>query len=97
MVAGCLKVVWRAEVKGDSLQMTHVSPDGDEHYPGEVSVTVIYRLTDDNELEIIFRANTTRATPINLTSHAYFNLAEEVVIVKIACASTQVVSDCLLL
>lgn len=84
-------------MKGDSLQMTHVSPDGDEHYPGEVSVTVIYRLTDDNELEIIFRANTTRATPINLTSHAYFNLAEEVVIVKIACASTQVVSDCLLL
>lgn len=72
------KVVWKAEPsdKGASLKLSHVSPDGDEGYPGKLSVTVIYTLTDANELRIDYTATTDKPTPINLTNHAYWNLAD---------------------
>jgi len=71
------KVVWSAECfagGGSGLWLTYVSVDGEEGYPGTLSVQVCYTLTQDNELEIEYHAATDRATPVNLTSHVYFNL-----------------------
>ena len=67
--------VWEVEtVDSKTYKLTLVSPDGDQKYPGELKVEVIYRLTEDNEFCIEYSAETTKATIINLTSHAYFNL-----------------------
>ncbi|MEJ2128425.1 MAG: galactose mutarotase [Woeseiaceae bacterium] len=69
------KHVWDADVTGDSLRLHHVSPDGDQGYPGELHVTVTYTLGDDDALQIDYHATTSKPTIINLTSHPYFNLA----------------------
>ena len=71
------KVVWDAEkLPGDSsLKLTYLSKDGEEGYPGNLSVTVVYTLTGDNALKIDYSATTDKATPINLTNHCYFNLS----------------------
>ncbi len=71
------KVVWKAEkLEGDSsLQLTYTSKDGEEGYPGALTVKVIYTLTADNALKIDYTATTDKATPVNLTNHAYFNLS----------------------
>jgi len=71
------KVLWQASVDGDSLQLVYRSRDGEQGYPGNLEATVTYRLTDDNELVVLFQAVTDRATPVNLTQHSYFNLAAE--------------------
>lgn len=74
------KVVWDA-VPGDSTQtltLHYLSPDGDEGYPGNLKVTVVYTLTDDNELVIDYSAETDKPTVVNLTSHSYFNLTGDV-------------------
>lgn len=69
------KVLWSAETIDDSiLQLSYLSPDGEEGYPGNLQVTVTYRLTEDNELRIDYEATTDQATPVNLTAHSYFNL-----------------------
>src|SRR5450432_2560160 len=71
------KVVWTVEkLPGDSsLQLTYVSKDGEEGYPGNLSVKVIYSLSADNELGIDYTATTDKSTPVNLTNHSYFNLS----------------------
>jgi aldose 1-epimerase len=78
-VRGFDKVVWSVEpieVHGDpALRLEHVSPDGDEGYPGTVRVRVTYVLTRDGALDVDYAATTDAATPINLTQHSYFNLA----------------------
>jgi aldose 1-epimerase len=78
-VKGFDKVVWKAEAfetkDGPSVVLSHLSPDGDEGFPGALSVRVAYTLTRSNELRIEFEASTDQATPVNLTNHSYFNLA----------------------
>lgn len=70
------KVIWETEILEDTaIRMRTVSADGDEGFPGEVEAVITYTLTDDNELKIDYSAETTQATPFNITNHSYFNLA----------------------
>ena len=55
--------------------MTIISPDGDENFPGNVTAKVIYKLTEDNAIDIKYRATTDKKTVINMTNHSYFNLS----------------------
>jgi aldose 1-epimerase len=72
------KKIWEAKDyrEGDEagLELTYVSPEGEEGYPGEMKVRVIYSLTPSNELKIRYFAETSKPTPVNLTHHSYFNL-----------------------
>ena len=58
-----------------SIRFSYASPDGEENYPGTLSVDVTYELTDDDQVRLRYKATTDQATPINLTNHSYFNLA----------------------
>jgi len=74
------KVVWtvaEAEVgdHGPELELTYLSKDGEEGYPGNLKVKATYTLTEDNALQLKFKAATDKATVCNLTHHSYFNLA----------------------
>lgn len=67
--------VWDAKPIGEnSLELTYVSADGEEGFPGKLNVKVTYTLTDDNEVKIDYEATTDKKTICNLTNHAYFNL-----------------------
>jgi aldose 1-epimerase len=69
------KVVWRGEPLKDGVAFTYTSRDGEEGYPGTLSVRVTYTLSDRNELSIAYEATTDKPTVVNLTQHTYFNLA----------------------
>lgn len=76
---GFFKVNWNGEAfeneHGKGVKLTYMSPDGDMGYPGNLLSTVTYLLTPDNTLEITYEAETDKATVVNLTQHAYFNLS----------------------
>ena len=62
------------QVDSTTLELTLVSPDGDENFPGTVTAKVVYTLTEDNAIDIQYEATTDAETVVNLTNHAYFNL-----------------------
>lgn len=80
-VQGFDKVLWTAEPftaeQSVGITLKYLSVDGDQGYPGNLNVTVVYELTNDNEILVKYHAVTDKPTPINLTQHAYFNLAGE--------------------
>jgi len=78
-LVGFDKRMWTGQVLEEpdaiGVRFSYLSPDGEEGYPGNVEVSATYILTRQNELKIEFTAKTDRSTPINLTNHAYWNLA----------------------
>lgn len=77
-IKGFNKAVWTAREMpakdGQALELTYLSKDGEEDFPGNLHVRVVYTLTDSNELKIEYSATTDKKTVVNLTSHSYFNL-----------------------
>lgn len=80
-IRGFDKVVWEAKEissdHGDGVSFSYLSIDGEEGYPGNLRVNVLYLLTDQNELKIDYTAVTDKKTIVNLTNHSYFNLLGE--------------------
>ena len=79
-IKGFDKVVWKAEYvladsDGAKVKLSYLSKDGEEGYPGNLTCTVTYTLTKDDELKINYEAETDKPTVINLTNHSYWNLA----------------------
>ncbi|UCC22332.1 MAG: galactose mutarotase [Planctomycetota bacterium] len=78
-IKGFDKVVWDAEQmetdEGPALKLNYLSKDGEEGYPGNLNCTVIYTLTNNDELKVSYEAETDKDTVVNLTHHSYFNLA----------------------
>lgn len=75
-IKGFNAVVWKViNYTENSITLFYLSPDGEEGFPGNLSVTVTYSLTDDNVLDIRYKATTDETTILNLTNHSYFNLS----------------------
>jgi aldose 1-epimerase len=74
-IKGFNKVFWKVESSSkQAVRLTYTSKDGEEGYPGALTVVVTYTLTDKNELQIDYLATTDKDTVVNLTNHSYFNL-----------------------
>ncbi|MBQ8291252.1 MAG: galactose mutarotase [Clostridia bacterium] len=71
------RVIWGAEIAGDTLILSHVSPDGAGGFPGEMKVKVSFTVTNDNAIRIDYEATTDKDTPCNLTNHSYFNIGSQ--------------------
>ncbi len=75
-IKGFNAIVWDVkEISDNSIKLFYLSVDGEEGYPGNLSVTVTYVLTDENALDIYYEAETDKPTILNLTNHSYFNLS----------------------
>lgn len=68
------KYMYSAAVTEDSICFSRISPDMEEGYPGNLTVSVTYKFTDDDVLSIHYNAKSDADTPVNLTNHSYFNL-----------------------
>jgi len=71
------KIVWSAEVLKDGIKLSYLAKDGEEGYPGNLALSVVYTLTNQNEIVMHYQASSDKATPVNVTNHTYFNLAGE--------------------
>ncbi|MBQ5486362.1 MAG: galactose mutarotase [Bacteroidales bacterium] len=69
--------VWDSRIIGDAVEFMYISEDGEAGYPGNLKVVAHYEWSEDNALELTFTAETDKATVVNLTNHAYFNLNGE--------------------
>ncbi|MFI3286110.1 MAG: aldose epimerase family protein [Rikenellaceae bacterium] len=77
-VKGLDSVVWNVtEVSTSHIKFHYTSQDGEEGFPGTLSIDMLYRLTDQNEFVIEYSATTDKTTPVNLTHHSFFNLRGE--------------------
>ena len=77
-IKGFNSVVWDARQPDEkTLELTYLSKDGEEGFPGNLQVVVCYHLTEENALEISYKATTDKTTLVNLTNHSYFNLSGE--------------------
>lgn len=76
-IVGYSHKVWKSAVKDDKLVLTMESPDGEENYPGNLTLTVTFSWSEDNEIGILYEATCDRDTIINVTNHTYFNLNGE--------------------
>lgn len=75
---GFCEVVWEGnQVDKNTLELTYLSPDGEQGFPGNLKTKVVYQLTDNNELKVEYRATTDKPTVVNLTHHSFFNLKGE--------------------
>jgi len=78
-IKGFNKAVWTALVRptkgGQSLELDYLSKDGEEGFPGNLKVKLVFSLADDNSLRMVYNATTDKKTVLNLTNHSYFNLA----------------------
>ena len=74
---GFQAVVWEAQQTSDSIRLQYLSKDGEEGFPGNLLVTVTFTLNNNNEVRIDYNATTDKATVLNLTNHAFFNLNGE--------------------
>ena len=72
---GMHKVLWDAKTADDSVTFTYVSPDMENGFPGNLTMSVTYTLTEENELKITYDGVSDKKTVINMTNHSYFNLA----------------------
>lgn len=70
--------VWSAKIVDNKVVMTLTSPDGDEGFPGEAMATVTFSLDDEGKLTLDMKVTVSKASPINLTNHVYFNIAGHV-------------------
>ena len=78
-IKGLDKVVWNSEgietEQGPAVKLSYLSPDGDEGYPGNFNIEVVYTLTNNNELQIDYKGSVDKPCPVNITHHGYFNLS----------------------
>jgi aldose 1-epimerase len=78
-IVGFDKVLWNSEIveieNGVAVKLSYLSKDGEENYPGNAQCSITYSLTNDNELSFSYEATTDKTTLMNLTNHAYYNLA----------------------
>ncbi len=74
---GLANALWESRVEENRVVMHHLSPDGDQRYPGNLEVEAVFDFDDENSLEITYRAATDRTTVVNLTNHLYVNLEGE--------------------
>lgn len=72
---GLHKRVWQAKEITDGVELSYLSVDGEEGYPGNLLIKVSYTLTQQNELKVAYHGTTDKTTPVNLTLHTYFNLS----------------------
>jgi aldose 1-epimerase len=77
-LVGFDKAIWQVNItdgEEPSLSFSHTSPDGDEGFPGQLSLEAVFTLSNDNSLTIKYKANTDKPTVLNITNHSYFNLS----------------------